>query len=390
MDMGPRKRTILVVDDTPENIDVLVGILKTEYKVKAALNGPKAVKIAQGKNPPDLILLDVMMPEMNGYEVAEILKKNSATSNIPIIFVTAMNEIEDEKKGLELGAVDYLTKPVSPPLVKARVRNHVELKMHRDHLEELVNIRTRELELTREVTIYSLASLAETRDNETGGHIIRTQKYVHILALTLRKNPKFGALLDDATIDLLYKSAPLHDIGKVGVPDSILLKPGKLTDGEFEVMKDHTKHGRDTILRAEEAMEDRQASDFLRLAREIAYSHHEKWDGSGYPLGLCTDKIPFAGRIMAVADVYDALISRRIYKPPFTHTNARDILQESSGRHFDPDVISAFLEQEEAFRRIALKFADHEEERAALRATSPIEQEILNASLRLDKPAGEG
>lgn len=366
MDMGTPKRTILVVDDTPENIDILVSILRTEYKVKAALNGEKAISIAQGENPPDLILLDIIMPGMNGYQVAKILKQNAVTSSIPIIFITAMNEIENEKKGLELGAVDYLTKPVSPPLVKARVRNHMELKMHRDHLEELVDIRTKEMELTREVTIYSLASLAETRDNETGGHILRTQKYVHTLALTLRKNPKFAPLLDDSTIDLIYKSAPLHDIGKVGVPDSILLKPEKLTDDEFEVMKKHTEYGRETILRAEEAMGGHHTSAFLRIAREIAYSHHEKWDGSGYPLGLSGDEIPFPGRIMAVADVYDALISRRVYKPPLTHANARDILQKGSGTLFDPDIVSAFMECEETFRKIALQFADHDDERAAL------------------------
>ncbi len=360
------KRTILVVDDTPENIDVLVGILKAEYKVKAALNGNVAIKIAQSDHPPDLILLDIMMPEMNGYQVAETLKSDPDTRNIPIIFVTAMNELEDEKKGLELGAVDYLIKPVSPPLVKARVRNHVELKMHRDRLEDLILERTRELELTREVTIYSLAALAETRDNETGGHIIRTQKYVEILARTLQKNPKFAAVLNENTVRLLYKSAPLHDIGKVGVPDAILLKPGKLTDQEFTIMKKHTDYSKETILKAEAAMEERQVSAFLQIAREIGYSHHEKWDGSGYPLGIKSYDIPLSGRIMAVADVYDALISQRIYKPPFTHAKAKEIMLNDSGSHFDPDVVNAFMDQQEAFRLVALEFADHEEERQAL------------------------
>ena len=366
MNMSMEKPTILVVDDTPENIDVLVGVLKSEYKVKAALNGNKAITIAKSEQPPDLVLLDIMMPEMNGYQVAEVLKEDPLTRDIPIIFVTAMNEIEDEKKGLELGAVDYLTKPISPPIVKARVRNQMELKRHRDHLEDMVSLRTRELEMTREVTIFSLAALAETRDNETGGHIIRTQRYVRSLALALQDHPDFLNHLDDDTINLLYKSAPLHDIGKVGVPDAVLLKPGKLNADEFEIMKTHTDLGRETIIKAEDAMEDRRISEFLRLARQIAHTHHEKWDGSGYPQGISGDDIPLAGRIMAVADVYDALISKRIYKPPFTHAKARDILQADSGTHFDPRIIDAFISREEEFRQIALEFADHDEERSAL------------------------
>jgi putative two-component system response regulator len=369
MPYGNDKQTVLVVDDTPENIDVLDGVLSKDYKVKAALNGEKALKIVRGKNPPDLILLDIMMPGMDGYEVCRILKDDPISAGIPVLFVTAMSEMEDEKKGLELGAVDYITKPISPPLVKARVKNQMELKLHRDHLEDMVRQRTRELELTQDVTIFSLASLAETRDNETGGHIRRTQNYVKALALALRDHPVYGGQMDEKAVGLLYKSAPLHDVGKVGVPDAILLKPGKLTEEEFQEMKKHTTYGRDTIIRAEEAMEDRQVSGFLRLAREIAFTHHEKWDGSGYPRGLSGGDIPLPGRLMAVADVYDALISRRVYKPPFTHAKARAILQEDSGTHFDPELIEIFMEIEEEFRQIALKFADHEEEREALSQT---------------------
>ncbi len=360
------KRVVLVVDDTAENIDVLVGTLQNQYRIKAALNGKKALEIARGEDPPDIILLDIMMPGMDGYQVAQALKDDPKTANIPIIFVTAMDEMENEKKGFESGAVDYILKPVSPPIVRARVNTHLELKMHRDHLEEMIHLRTKELELTREVTISSLASLAETRDNETGGHIRRTQFYVKILAETLQSNPAFSPFLDDTTVGLLYKSAPLHDVGKVGVPDAILLKPGKLNDDEFEVMKKHTEFGRDTILRAEEGMGHEHVSGFLRFAREIAYSHHEKWDGTGYPLGLKGREIPLPGRIMAVADVYDALISRRVYKPPFSHAKARGIILEGSGAHFDPDIIDAFMAREEGFRQIALEFADHEEERILL------------------------
>lgn len=286
--------------------------------------------------------------------------------DIPIIFVTAMNDPENEQKGFEHGAVDYITKPVHPHIVRARVRNQLELKMHRDHLEELVFNRTKELELTRDATIFTLSSLAETRDYDTGGHIRRTQEYVRTLAMTLSANPKWADFLNTTTIDLIYKSAPLHDIGKVGIPDAILLKPGRLTDEEFNVMKKHTILGRDTILRAEEFMHNRNASGFLRFARQIAYTHHEKWDGSGYPQGLKGKQIPLPGRIMAVADVYDALISKRVYKLPFTHAKARNILLEGSGSHFDPDVVAAFMACEDVFRKTALEFADVDEERQAL------------------------
>ena len=364
--MTINRQTILVVDDIPENIDVLVNILKSEYNVRIALNGQKAIRIARDDDPPDLILLDVMMPDVSGYEVARILKEDVATRSIPIIFITAMNSPENEQKGLEYGAVDYIIKPVYPHIVKARVHNQLELKMHRDHLEELVYNRTQELELTRDATILTLASLAETRDDDTGGHIRRTQEYVRILCRHLSAKPKWMDFLNDTTINLIYKSAPLHDIGKVGIPDAILLKPDRLTDEEFNIMKKHTILGRDTILRAEESMQNKKASGFLRFARQIAYTHHEKWDGSGYPQGLKGEQIPLSGRIMALADVYDALISKRVYKPPFTHAKAKDSLREGSGSYFDPDIVTAFMACENAFRQTALKFADFEEERKAL------------------------
>ncbi|WP_321494025.1 HD domain-containing phosphohydrolase [uncultured Desulfobacter sp.] len=364
--MISNRQTILVVDDLPENIDILVNILRSEYNVRIALTGQKAIRIVRDVDPPDLILLDVMMPDVSGYEVARILKEDVGTRSIPIIFITAMNSPEDEQKGLQYGAVDYIVKPVYPHIVKARVHNQLELKMHRDHLEELVHNRTKELELTRDVTILTLASLAETRDDDTGGHIRRTQEYVRILALELSAKPKWTDFLNSTTIDLIHKSAPLHDIGKVGIPDAILLKPDRLTDEEFNIMKRHTILGRDTILRAEESMLNRSASGFLRFARQIAYTHHEKWDGSGYPQGLKGLQIPLSGRIMALADVYDALISKRVYKPPFTHAKARNCLLEGSGSHFDPDVVAAFMACENNFRQAALEFADFDEEREAL------------------------
>jgi len=354
--------TVMVVDDTEANIDILVNTLGDRYDVRVAMDGQTALEDII-EDLPDLILLDIMMPGMDGYEVCQKLKANKATQNIPVIFLTAMTEEKDEAKGLALGAVDYVTKPFSPDLVKARVKNQLVLKQHRDHLEELVQERTRELALTQEVTIYSLASLAETRDPETGGHILRTQRYVRVLAEKLKLNPRFQTFLDDQTIDLLFKSAPLHDIGKVGVLDYILLKPDKLTDGEFEEMKKHTTYGRDALRVAELKLGD---NSFMRYAREIACTHQEKWDGSGYPEGLKGEEIPISGRLMAVADVYDALISKRVYKPPFSHQKAVAIIREGKGRHFDPDMVDAFVAVENDFRRIAMEFADSEEEKAML------------------------
>lgn len=356
---------VLIIDDMPENIQTLMETLKQDYKIVAAINGQKGLQLAASNPPPDIILLDVMMPGLDGYQVCTKLKEDRHTKDIPVIFITAMSDEDDEQKGLNLGAVDYITKPFRPGLVKSRIKNHLELKRHRDKLEELVLQRTRELMLSQDATINSLATLAEYRDPETGGHIKRTQNYVKILAEKLRDHPKFQGYFDDKTIEQLFKSAPLHDIGKVGVPDGILLKPGKLTEVEFAAMKMHTVYGRDTIFRVELEMEDVEAS-FLRFAREIAYSHQEKWDGSGYPQGLKGEEIPVSGRIMALADVYDALISRRIYKVPFPHSQACEIIKQGRGSHFDPDMVDAFLKYHELFRKIAIEFADHEEEREML------------------------
>lgn len=360
----PSMQKVLIVDDTPENIQVLMETLKDEYRIVAAINGEKALQLANADPMPDIILLDIMMPGMDGYEVCKRLKADEKTVAIPVIFVTAMTQEENEQKGLDLGAADYITKPFQPGLVKARVRNHLELKRHRDHLEALVLERTRELQMTQEVTIESMGALAEYRDPETGGHIKRTQNYVRLLAEHLKNHPKFKAVLDDETADLLYKSAPLHDIGKVGIPDIILLKPGRLTDEEFEEMKKHTLMGRNAIRASSKRLGD---NSFLRIAVEIAYTHQEKYDGSGYPQGLKKEEIPVSGRLMAIADVYDALISKRVYKPPFSHSKAVSIIKEGKGRHFDPDMVDAFLEIQEAFRKVALDFADFEEEREALR-----------------------
>jgi len=359
------KCTVLVVDDTPDNLSLMSDLLRTDYKVKLAPSGERALQIVAGESKPDLILLDIMMPDMDGYEVLRRLQFNPDTEDIPVIFLTAMSAADDESIGLELGAVDYITKPVNPAIVMARVRNHLQLKRARDFLahhnhvlEEEVASRTRALAELQDATIRAMASLAETRDNETGNHIRRTQHYVEALARHLQNHPRFKEELTDTNIETIFKSAPLHDIGKVGIPDRILLKPGKLTPEEFEIMKTHTTLGRDAIVAAES--DTTQDNPFFRYAKEITYSHQEKWDGSGYPEGLMGNNIPLSARLMAVADVYDALISERVYKAAFPHEQAVEIIRDGRGSHFDPDMVDAFLALSEEFRRIAQRFADGE------------------------------
>ena len=362
--------TILVVDDTPDNLSLMSELLKDNYKVRVANNGEKALKYAQGDGKPDLILLDIMMEGLSGYDVIRELKSNPSTRDIPVIFLTAMSAAEDEKKGLEMGAADYITKPISPPIVLARVKTQLENKEVADFLrdqnaflETEVVKRTRELSAIQDVTILAMASLAETRDSDTGNHIRRTQFYVGALAGKLQTHPRFGYFLSDKTIDMLFKSAPLHDIGKVGIPDRILLKPGRFTAEEFEIMKTHTTLGRNAIEHAEKQLGTQV--EFLQLAKEIAYYHQEKWDGSGYPTGAGGDDIPISARLMAVADVYDALISRRVYKEGMPHEKAAAIIVEGKGIHFDPDIVDAFVELQDEFRAIAARFADSDKDMAA-------------------------
>lgn len=363
--MDANRPTILIVDDTPENLTVLGELLQPAYRVRAANSGRRALQIAAGDPRPDLILLDVMMPEMDGYAVLAHLRESQRTRDIPVIFVTAMNATEDEEHGLDCGAVDYITKPLRPAIVLARVRAQLEVKKARDwlrnqntYLEAEVARRMSENRLIQEVSIHALARLAETRDPETGNHLHRTQEYVRTLGHDLKLHPRFSAFLTERTIDLLAISAPLHDIGKVGIPDHVLLKPGKFTPDEWEIMKTHARLGSEAIEQAER--DAAHPVEFLTLAKEIAHHHHEKWDGSGYPDGLAGDGIPVSARLMALADVFDALISRRVYKPPMPFEKARDIIASERGRHFDPDVVDAFLANFEHFRIIAERYGDGE------------------------------
>ena len=362
-----QKPTVLVVDDTPDNLSLMSGLLKDLYKVKVANSGEKAIKIVHSDSPPDLILLDIMMPGLSGYDVCKILKDDHKTRDIPIIFLTAMTATEDEKKGLELGAVDFITKPVNPPIVMARVATQLQVKAAADflkdqnaYLETEVAKRTKELAAIQDVTILAMASLAETRDNDTGNHIRRTQYYMELLANYLKNHDRFRGFLSDHTITMLFKSAPLHDIGKVGIPDRILLKPGRFEPHEFEIMKTHCKLGRDAIQHAEDQLG--LEVEFLKYAKEIAYSHQEKWDGTGYPEALAGDFIPISARLMAVADVYDALISRRVYKSGMPHEKAVGIIAEGKGTHFDPDIVDAFLALQEQFQEVAKRYADSDED----------------------------
>lgn len=358
-----RDSTVLVVDDSPENLELMGGLLGDLYRVKVANSGSRALKILEGELLPDLILLDVMMPEMSGWDVCRVIQSTKRLAHIAVIFLTAKTSPDDEKLGFDLGAVDYISKPINPATLLARVKTHLSLKRMSDVLrnrnlvlKDEIDKGVQEIRAIQETTIHAMASLAETRDNETGNHIRRTQNYVKTLAQTLSKHPRFARYLTDEQIEMLYLSAPLHDIGKVGIPDHILLKPGRLDAAEFEIMKTHTTLGYQSILSASERLS--AGSSFLTCAMEIALSHQEKWDGSGYPQGLSGDAIPISARLMAVADVYDALISERYYKKAFSHESAVGIILEGRGSHFDPDVVDAFQRIERKFVEIATKFSD--------------------------------
>lgn len=350
-----------MVDDDPGNLGALGRLLRPLYHVQTASSGEQALEVASGLQKPDLILLDVMMPFMDGYVVLQQLRNNSATKDIPVIFVTGQNSNTDEERGLELGAVDYITKPFCPPIVLVRIKTQLELKHARDllknqniNLEIEISRRMREILEIQDITINALAELAETRDPETGNHIRRTQEYVRILATHLQSHPRFSEFLTDKIVDLLAKSAPLHDIGKVGIPDHILLKPDKLTSDEWAIMRSHSLLGTVAIEHAVQHA-DRNI-DFLDIAQQIIHFHHEKWDGTGYPEGLKGDAIPIPARLMALADVFDALISRRVYKPAMTPLEARSLICEERGRHFDPDVVDAFLACYDHFVSVAQKY----------------------------------
>jgi putative two-component system response regulator len=360
----PYSATVLIVDDQPENLGILSELLRTaDYQVKAARSGKAALRYATVTPRPDLILLDVMMPELDGYQVLERLRGDPQTCDIPVIFLTALGDSTDEEQGLALGASDYITKPIRPAVVLARVRAQIEAKRARDwakeqnqFLESEVARRTAENQLIQAVSIRALAHLAEIRDPETGFHILRTQAYVRLLAAHLQNHGSYSGILAPRYSELLTLSAPLHDIGKVGIPDHILLKPGKLNGDEWEIMKTHTRLGAEAIEMAERDIE--RPVEFLALAKEIARWHHERWDGNGYPDGLKGEAIPLSARIMALADAFDAIICPRVYKPSIGFAQAQDIIAANSGGQFDPEACGVFLAHFHDFQAIAQRYHD--------------------------------
>ncbi len=353
----PKKPLTFIVDDVKENIQVALSHLTNmDCDFAYATSGEQALDRIALTNP-QIILMDVVMPGMDGYQTVQQLKNNPATAKIPVIFLTAKNEPEDIAKGFESGGVDYITKPFSGVELKARVNTWLELSSYRENLEYEIEERTKETRLLKQVVIEAMGELAEFRDPETGAHIKRTQHYVKTLAERLFYNGDFSGKLDTESVTLLYKSAPLHDIGKVGIPDSILLKPGKLTSEEFTEMQNHTLYGQTVIKKLERRV---GKTSFLKYANDIIVGHHEKHDGSGYPYGLKGDEIPLAGKIMAIADVYDALTTKRVYKDAFPHEKVMAIMNEGCESHFDPIVFNAFLEVEIDFRSIAAAYEDEE------------------------------
>lgn len=354
------KSTILIVDDEPVNLTLLADFLSDLCQVRVANSGKRALEVVNTDPRPDLILLDIMMPDMNGYSVIARLKADPVTEDIPVIFVTAMDDDTDVESGLEHGAVDYITKPIHLVTLLARVKAHLLLKHSRDflndknaYLEAEISRRMKENLAIQDVTIRALAHLAETRDPETGDHIRRTQSYVKVLATKLQSHPRFSETITNEYIGMVTRSAPLHDIGKVGIPDHVLLKSGELDEKEWEVMKTHTELGANAI--GQSLADIEYPIQFLTLGKEIAHWHHEKWDGSGYPDGLSGDNIPISARLMAVADVFDALTTPRVYKDAMPADQAREIIVQGRAKRFDPDIVDAFQQCYDQFVEIADK-----------------------------------
>lgn len=336
------KQVVLIVDDSPDNLDVLTHVLRAEYKVVASLNGSQALDLATNHIRPDIILLDILMPEMDGFEVCKQLKSNPQTRSIPVIFISASTEIRTEEMGFDVGAIDYISKPFSPSIVRARVKTHLALADQNRALHVKVKQRTGELQQTRLEIIRKLGRAAEYRDNETGMHVIRMSHYSRMLA------KEYGG--DDEWIETLFNAAPMHDVGKIGIPDQILLKPGKLDAQEWDIMCRHAEIGAEII-----GDED---NPLLKMSKEIALCHHEKWDGNGYPRGLAGEEIPIEARIVAIADVFDALTSVRPYKEAWPIEKAVDFILSQSGKHFDPKLIAIFETLIDDFKEIMARYAD--------------------------------
>lgn len=356
------KSVIMAIDDDPVILNSLASVLKAEYGVRPFASGKTALDFLV-RQTVDLILLDYQMPGMTGLEVLKALQSDARICEIPTIFLTGSIDDESEVEALEFGAVDYIIKPLRPRPLLTRVRLQLELQSHRKQLEALVEERTRslnaaynKLKAREEVTLSMLAKATDLRDHDTGGHIERTTEFVRIITEDILDAPCSGYDISRAEADDIIRSSKLHDLGKIAMPDYVLLKPGRLTADEFEIVKKHSAHGEQFLSDFVRKMDD----SFIDTARDIAHAHHEKWDGSGYPLRLKGENIPLSARIVAIADVYDALTSARPYKEPLTHEKAVKIILENSGTQFDPYLASIFERHTDEFRQIADQFKSPE------------------------------
>ena len=363
--------SLLVVDDNEMNRDMLVRRLKPlGYRVDTACDGGQALEMLQN-GTYDLVLLDIMMPVMDGFEVLQHMKVQKHLKSVPVIMITALDDTSSAARCIDMGAEDYLTKPFDPTLLKARISSCLERKRLHDQeslyrtkieeynnqLQERVRQQVQEISQAQLGAIFAMSKLAESRDPETGEHLERMREYCKVLSERLSKLPKYEIIIDSTFISDIYAASPLHDIGKVGIDDSVLLKAGKLTDQEWKIMKLHPTIGAETL---REVDKQHPGNSLIRMGIDIAASHHEKWDGSGYPYGLQGTEIPLVARILALGDVYDALTSKRCYKEAFSHEKSRQIVIESGGTHFDPEVVDAFLRTEEEFKRIREFYQDSE------------------------------
>lgn len=363
------RKKIIFVDDQISNLMIGRNVLSSEYDVFTVPSAEKLFILLEKVNP-DLILLDVEMPDMDGYETIRKLKSEPATASIPVVFLTARNDTGSELEGLSLGAIDYISKPFSPPLLLKRIDVHLlveeqkkqlekqkeELQNYNDNLEAMVKEKTKTIMELQNAVLETVAELVESRDDVTGGHIERTQSYLKILFEGLREQGLYDDEIRDWDVDLLVQSAQLHDVGKISISDTILNKPGKLTPEEFNQMKLHTTFGGEIIDRIQHRSAEQS---FLKFTKTLAMTHHEKWDGSGYPYGLKGYDIPLEGRLMAIVDVYDALVSERPYKKAFTHDEAVEIIKEASGTQFEPALVDLFLSEAENFRKTSESRAKH-------------------------------
>jgi len=371
----PVKNTILVVHEEGLNLSLVARVLRPHYQIKICMDSAAAEEWVRNA-PPDLILLDVLLPGLGGYELCRRIKADALAHHIPVIFLSSQPDGQDEERGLQLGAVDFITLPVRSGILLSRVNAHMAeakaneaVRLNNEYLEFEISRRARQLTAMQDVTILAMASLSETRDVDTGNHLRRTQNYVRLLAQHMQFKPGYADFLSDAMVNVLFRCAPLHDIGKVGIPDRILLKPGRYTAEEYDLMKRHPTLGRDALANAQRlagnnAQMRSGPADFIGVAKDLVYSHHEKWDGSGYPQGLAGREIPISARLMAIADVYDALISPRVYKQGMSHAEAEKIIVQGRGTFFDPELVDAFVQLGDAFQRVALRYADTADELA--------------------------